>query len=182
MKISKIGSVFVDWMKATHRFGFTFTNYLAARTEMSPKAAKFGGGALDVLAGGFFTYGAATSIIGTVASIAAAVITFTAAPLAAVGAIAMGAVWLALSCLTASTGLGFLGAAREKAGIPPLFAALKNAKNNVKKKAQDGVAFLKKPFKGKKISSLFRKAANNNQPDTPAPKKPAPKPGKHFRL
>jgi hypothetical protein len=183
MKIGKIGDVFVDWMKATHRFGFAFTNYLAARTEMSPKAAKFGGGALDVLAGGFFTYGAATSIIGTVIGAVAAISAFAAAPLAAVGTVAMGVVWLALATLTASTGLGFLGAAREKAGIPPLFAALKNVRDNVKKKAQSGVSFLKKPFKGdKKISPSFSDAANNNQPVAPTQKKPAPKPGKHFRL
>lgn len=182
MKISKLGGFFADWMKGAYRFGFTITNSLAARTEMSPKTAKFGGGALDLLGGGFFTYGAATFALATVTGMVLAVSAFTAAPLAAAGTLAFGVLKLALASLMASNGLGFLGALREKAGIPPLFPALKNARNKIKEKTQNGVAFLKKPFKGKKISSLFVKAANNNQPTAPAPKKPAPKPGQHFKL
>jgi hypothetical protein len=169
MKISKIGNVFVDWMKATHRFGFTFTNYLAARTEMSPKAAKFGGGALDVLAGGFFTYSAVTSAIGAIASAVAAVSAFAVAPLAAVGTIAIGVVWLALSCLTVSTGLGFLGAAREKAGIPPLSSFFRGVKSAVNKGAEKVAKPFKKAFKADaKITRKFKDAANNNQPPAPA--------------
>jgi hypothetical protein len=176
MKIKKVGNVFVDWMKGTYRFGSTFTNYLAARTEMSPLTTRIAGGLLDLGGAWLFGYCTVAPIIGTVVGIAAAAAAFAAAPLAAVGAVALGTAKLALFCLTISSGFGFLSAARAKSGLPSLASLFRGAKSAVSKGAEKVAKPFKKAFKADaKITNKFKNAANNNQPPVNTPKKPAPK-------
>jgi len=172
MKIRNIKDVFKGWLKSGYRFGFGFSNYLANRLDASPKTAKVGGGIFDVAAGGGLVYMAATSAIGTVIGAVAAVSAIASAPLAAVATVAMGVIWLSLSCMTAGIGFGLLGAARVKAGLPPLSSFFRRAKSVVNKGAEK----ISRPFKSDaKITHKFKNAANNNQPSAKTIIKPAPK-------
>jgi hypothetical protein len=176
MKISNVKGLIGDWMKATYRFGFCATKYLTDRLDMSPKSAKITGGIIDVAAGAGFTYWGVTGAIWAVSSAVAAVTAIAAAPLTAVGTVLMSTLWLALSCGMACNGFGFLGAARQKAGIPSLPSFFRRAKNGLNQAAEK----ISKPFKDAKIAHKFKKAANNNQPSVNNTAKPASTAKKKF--
>ena len=183
MKISNVKYVVRDWFKAGYRFGGVFSDYLTERLNMSPRSAKISGGIFDVAAGSGLVYMAATSAIGTIMNAVAAVAVITTAPLAAVATVALGVIWLTFSCMTAGIGLGLLGAARKKCGLPSLSSFIKNTKASVKNKVKNGAGFLKKPFKADaKISHKFKNAANGNQPSDQPVIKPAPAYKRKFTL
>lgn len=117
MKLSKAWDLYKDLVKSTHNFGRSVSDMLFYRMEASPNVRRFGGGALDVLAGGGLTYMAGMSILGNVAGMALAATSIVSAPLTAIGGIAVGALWLTLSGFTAAWGLGMLRAAGEKSGL-----------------------------------------------------------------
>ena len=119
---------------------------------------------------------AGMSIIGTVVGAVAAVAAITTAPIAALVTVCVGALWLALSAMTAGIGLGLLDAARAKAGIPRPSSfirstrdAVDDATQSVKNATQSVKNVFKKDTKGPAAS--FTVAANGNKQEEPEKKK-----------
>ena len=165
MDIGKVGAVFKDWVRGGYWFGKSFSSRLSDRLEVSPQAARFGGGLFDLAAGGGITYMAAMSALGTLASTATAVGAIASAPVGAAVAVATGTVWMALSCMTGGIGLGLLSAAHDKSGLPALGGGgLGRLKQNV----ADVAVSAKGSFKaGVRPTSFFNGRAQ--RPERPLP-------------
>ncbi len=179
MQPGKIKDLFKDWVRAGFHFGRGLSDHISARLEASPRGARVGGGIFDVVAGGGLTLFAASSALGTVASVIGAAMAVTSAPLTAVVTAAVGVVWLALATITGGIGLGLLDAARSKAGLArPDTQIVSCLRGMVAKMGAAATSALKFD---KKASKDFRKAIDVQPAKTPvAESKPRPdKPADH---
>ena len=155
MNLSKIGDVLKDWVKGGYWFGKAFSNSIADKMDMSPKATRVGGGIFDAVAGGGLAYMAGTSALATLTSTVAAVTAIATAPASAVVAVAVGTVWMALSCMTAGIGIGLLHAAQEKSGMAmPGASVVNQARTEVAKTSFS----VKNGFK--RLTSSFKQTAS----------------------
>lgn len=178
MKLSKAWDLYKDLVKGTHRFGREVSDILFSRMEASPNVRRFGGGALDVVAGSGLTYMAGMSILGNVVGTGFAAMSIMSAPIAAIGGLAVGAFWLTLSGFTAAWGLGMLRAAGEKSGLlasdQTPSARVRELDVNLKSGINKAVKF------GRGVMNDFSKAVTRrgaSNDDQPAAKKDnAPKP------
>ena len=166
MDLNKIGDVVKDWVKGGYWFGKGFSNSIADKMDVSPKATRVGGGIFDAAAGFGLTYMAGTSALVTLTSTAAAVAAITTAPISAVVAVAVGTVWMALSCMTAGIGIGLLHAAQEKSGMAmPGVSIVSQARAEVAKVSYS----VKNGFK--RLTASFQRAASPKAASiSPSPK------------
>lgn len=173
MKLGKVKDVFMDFMKSGFRFGRGFSNMITERLEASATTARVGGGLFDLAAGGGITYLGVSSMIGNSLAIVGGVAALTTAFVPAVASIAVGTVFLTLGTMMTGIGLGFLDAAREKAGIPA-FNSYRTAKRYA---ADDDVSTGSKLKAG--VKKLFGASAVKK---TVQPKKAAPSNDSSFKL
>lgn len=176
MNLNKVGGVFKDWVRSGYWFGKHFSNSIADRLEASPRSARFGGGIFDLAAGGGLVYMAGTSALATVTSMGLAVAAITTAPVSAVVAVAVGTIWMALSCMTGGIGIGLLHSAQEKSGIGLPDGAVVG---QIRESAISATSSVKEKFKS--LGSSFKKASKPKKPVV-APATLNPISGKKIKL
>lgn len=181
MKLGKIKDVLVDWTRGGFHFGKGFSDMMLDRMEASGKTRRFGGLAFDAAAGIGLTWLGVTSLLGNALTILAAPVVFFSAPVTAVVGAAVATVFLCLAPVMTAFGVGFLDAAREKAGL----ASPKPAVDDAMDKTRALGASLEQGFFKPARNALSRAFTSvKSKAAAPAPKsaepapqqKPAPKP------
>ena len=173
MKLSKIGEVVKDWVKSGYWFGYGFSNMVAEKTEVSPKAARWGGAAFDTVAGAGLSYMSVASGINNLVIGATALAAIGSAPITAVSTAAVSTVFVAVSFMTGGIGLGFLRSGLEKTGLASPSNMVKGAQNLVFK----SVEAVKSTFKpGRRPSQDFKNAGIDKSAQPTITKQPGPTP------
>lgn len=157
-------------VKGNYWFGRTFTNKLLSDSRW--------GGIFDAAAGVGITGLSLSWGLSHLLGGALAVTALASAPATAAVTIAVSTVFVILNCMLAGFGVGFLGAAYTKSGLPWPSTTFNNAKTALSNGASNSAEFVKKTFKS--LTYIFTKSAENKKPSGNAPANPAPKIGSHH--
>lgn len=159
--------------------GFVQGNYWFGRTFTERFSDSRMAGIFDALAGGALTAYTGVSAVGTALGAVSAIAGAATAPVHALVTVPLAAVFLTLEACMAGMGIGLLGAAYSKSGLPYPSSFVDSTKESFNAGVSKTANFSKKISNfGKKFSFGFNKSAGKPS----APKKKGPSSGNHFDL